>query len=128
MENGIQEEEKLTTNVVSNCKAFLLKSFNSQENSFSIQKKNTHKKTVLSLPFTISMGVGNVCSRKRKFNRPLNFYKNQQYILSDHMGEKVSFYQPLEFSKLILSHKGGNALEHHKKTLHKPSEPWPSLK
>lgn len=44
------------------------------------------------------------------------------------MGEKVPFYQPLEFSKLILSHKGGNALKHHKKTLHKPSEPWPSLR
>lgn len=45
MKNGIQKEEMLITNVVSNCKAFLLKSFDSQENSFSIQKKKkTHKK------------------------------------------------------------------------------------
>lgn len=44
------------------------------------------------------------------------------------MGEKASFYLPPELSKLTLNHKGGNALEHHKRTPDKPSEPWPSLK
>lgn len=38
MENGIQKEKMLTPSILSNCRAFLLKSFDSQENSFSIQK------------------------------------------------------------------------------------------
>lgn len=44
------------------------------------------------------------------------------------MGEKASLYQPLEFSELILDQERGNASEHHKGILNRPSEARPSLK
>lgn len=73
MENGIQKEEKLTTNVVSNCKAFLLKSFNSQENSFSIQKKKHTQKNRFKPPFYYFYGGGECMLKKEEVQSPLKF-------------------------------------------------------
>lgn len=64
MENEIQKGKMPSPDIFSNCKAFLLKSFISQENSFSIQKKKK-KQTVLSLPFTLLMGVGEMYAKER---------------------------------------------------------------
>lgn len=68
--NGVQKREMLTPNMFSNCKAFLLKSFNSQESCFSIHKT---KKTVSSLAFTISMGGGECMLKKEEVQSPLKF-------------------------------------------------------
>lgn len=59
MENEIQKGKMPSPDIFSNCKAFLLKSFISQENSFSIQKK---KKNRFKPPFySFDGGGGNVC-------------------------------------------------------------------
>lgn len=55
----------LSPHVFSNCKAFLLKSFNSQENSFSIQKNKNKNKNHFKPPFYSLEGGGEMYAKER---------------------------------------------------------------
>lgn len=67
MENEIQKGKMLTLSIFSNCKAFLLKSFDSQENSFSIQRNR------FKTPFYYFDGGGECMLKKEEVQSPLKF-------------------------------------------------------
>lgn len=117
-ENGIQKGKMLTSNIFSNCKAFLLKSFNSQENSFSIQKNG------FKPPFYYFDGGGECMLKKEEVQLPLKLLEESTAHPLRPYGRKGALLSVWWIRWAYSELPGRRCFG---ASPHKPPEPWPSL-